>query len=75
MENKEQMIATGQPDVPRRAIKVGNMTYLVGVHFNENSKMDVGDRLKRVILSDLEQKRGKSDKKTIDILYLEKHIK
>ncbi len=58
MENKEQMTATGQPDIPRRARKVGNMTYLVGVHFNENSKMDVGDRLKRVILSDLERKKG-----------------
>lgn len=34
MENKEQMTVTGQPNVLRRARKVGNMTYLVGVHFN-----------------------------------------
>ena len=59
MENKEQTTeTTPQTDVPRRARKVGSMTYLVGVHFNENSKMDVGDRLKRVIMRDLEQKKG-----------------
>lgn len=58
MENKEQMTVTGQPNVLRRARKVGNMTYLVGVQFNESSTMDVGDRLNRVIMSDLEQKKG-----------------
>ena len=58
MENKKQIVTTGQPDVPRKARKIGNMTYLVGVHFNEDSKMDVGDRLKRVLLNDLEQKKG-----------------
>ncbi|WP_085061524.1 transposon-encoded TnpW family protein [Clostridium butyricum] len=58
MENEKQNVATGQPDVPRKARKIGNMTYLVGVHFNEDSKMDVGDKLKRVLLHDLEQKKG-----------------
>ena len=58
MENEKQIVTTGQPDVPRKARKIGNMTYLVGVHFNEDSKMDVGDKLKRVLLHDLEQKKG-----------------
>ncbi len=58
MENEKQNVATGQPDVPRKARKIGNMTYLVGVHFNEDRKMDVGDKLKRVLLHDLEQKKG-----------------
>lgn len=58
MENTEQMLQAGQPDVPRKARKIGGMTYLVGVHFNENSKMDIGEKLKRVILNDLEQKKG-----------------
>lgn len=56
-----------ETDMPRTAKKVGRMTYLVGVHFNENSKMDVGDKLKRVILNDLEHiKSPKSNKNTID---------
>ncbi|NLX92271.1 MAG: hypothetical protein GXZ02_00130 [Clostridiales bacterium] len=55
MENE---IKTGT-DMPRTTKKVGRMTYLVGVHFNENSKMDVGDKLKRVILNDLEHKKSK----------------
>jgi hypothetical protein len=58
MENEKQIVTTGQPDVPRKARKIGSMTYLVGVHFNEDSKMDVGDRLKRVLLNDLEEKKG-----------------
>lgn len=58
MENENKILDTKQPDVPRKARKIGNMTYLVGVHFNENSKMDVGDKLKRVLLNDLEKKKG-----------------
>lgn len=58
MENENQIVDTRQPDMPRKARKIGNMTYLVGVHFNENSKMNVGDKLKRVILNDLEKKKG-----------------
>lgn len=58
MENEKQSMEIQQPDVPRQARKIGNMTYLVGVHFNENSKMDVGDKLKKVILNDMEQKKA-----------------
>lgn len=58
MENEKQIVTTEHPDVPRQAKKIGNMTYLVGVHFNEDSKMNVGDRMKRVLLHDLEQKKG-----------------
>ena len=58
MGNENKIVDTKQPDVPRKARKIGNMTYLVGVHFNENSKMDVGDRLKRVLLNDIEKKKG-----------------
>ena len=58
MANENKIVDTKQPDVPRKARKIGNMTYLVGVHFNENSKMDVGDRLKRVLLNDFEKKNG-----------------
>lgn len=56
MENEQQIMSNRQPDVPRQAKTIGRMTYLVGVHFNENSKLDVGDKLKRVILSDIERK-------------------
>ena len=41
MENEKQIVTTGQSDVPRKARKIGSMTYLVGVHFNEDSRMDV----------------------------------
>ena len=56
MENEKQIVENSKPDVARMARKIGTMTYLVGVHFNENSKMDVGDKLKRVMLHDLEKK-------------------
>lgn len=58
MDNEEQIMSNSQQEVPRKARKIGNMTYLVGVHFNENSKMNIGDKLKRVLLHDLEQKKG-----------------
>ncbi len=34
--------------------KIGRTTYLVEVHFNANSSQSVEDKLKRVILHDLE---------------------
>ncbi len=34
--------------------KIGRTTYLVEVHFNANSNQSVEDKLKRVILYDLE---------------------
>lgn len=65
MKNEKQIVENSKPDVARMERKIGTMTYLVGVHFNENSKMDVGDKLKRVMLHDLEKKVAKNNKKTL----------
>lgn len=54
--------------------KIDKTTYLVEVHFSEKSTQNVEDKLKRVILHDLEYgKQGKSrknenDEKVIDKL-------
>ena len=43
--------------------KINKMTYLVDVHFSDTSTQNVEDKLKRVILHDLEHgKQGKSRK-------------
>ena len=34
--------------------KIGNTTYVVGVHFSKTSKETIDDKMKRLILSDLE---------------------
>ena len=34
--------------------KIGNTTYVVGVHFSKTSKETIYDKMKRLILSDLE---------------------
>ncbi len=44
--------------------KIDKTTYLVEVHFSETSTQSIEDKLKRVILHDLEQgKSGKSGEK------------
>ena len=35
--------------------KIGNTTYVVGVHFSKTSKETIEDKMKRLILSDLEK--------------------
>ncbi|MCI8786224.1 MAG: hypothetical protein HFI84_06140 [Eubacterium sp.] len=43
--------------------KIDKTTYLVEVHFSETSTQSIEDKLKRVILHDLEhEKQGKSGK-------------
>ena len=43
--------------------KIDNTKYLVDVHFSDTSTQSVGDKLKRVILHDLEHgKRGRPRK-------------
>ena len=38
--------------------KIGNTTYVVGVHFSKTSKETIEDKMKRLILSDLEKDLG-----------------
>lgn len=39
-----------EQSVPNFSEKIGNMTYNVSVHFNEQSKQNVQDKLRRVII-------------------------
>ena len=44
--------------------KINKMTYLVEIHFSDTSTQSIEDKLKRVILHDLEHgKQGKAKKK------------
>ncbi len=53
MSDNIQATATGQkPPCIRQ--KIGRTTYLIELHFNANSTQSVEDKLKRVILYDLE---------------------
>ena len=38
--------------------KIGNTTYIVGVHFSKTSKETIEDKIERLILSDLEKDLG-----------------
>ena len=38
--------------------KIGNTTYIVGVHFSKTSKETINDKIERLILSDLEKDLG-----------------
>ena len=38
--------------------KIGNTTYIVGVHFSKSSKETIDDKIERLILSDLEKDLG-----------------
>lgn len=60
MENKIQTNATGQI-TPCFQHKINKTTYLVEAHFSDTSRQTVEDRLKHVILHDLEYgKKGKN---------------
>ena len=52
--------------------KIGKATYEVVVHFNENATETMQDKLKRIMLREMEQKKDKkthkNDQKVIDKL-------
>ena len=56
--------------------KIGKVTYEVVVHFNENAIETMQDKLKRIILREMEsekhQKNDKNDQKVFDKLLQEK---
>ena len=62
MNDNIQTNTTGQAS-PCLRQKIDKTTYLIEVHFNERSTQSVADRLRRVILHDLEHgKQGKTGK-------------
>ena len=46
--NEAQATPAAAPD-PRLKTNVGKMTYLVGVHFNEDAKETMADKIDRMI--------------------------
>ena len=56
--------------------KIGKATYEVVVHFNENATETMQDKLKRIMLREMEQekdkKNHKNDQKVLDKLLQEK---
>ena len=56
--------------------KIGKVTYEVVVHFNENATETMQDKLKRIMLREMErekhQKGDKNDQKVLDKLLQEK---
>ena len=56
--------------------KIGKVTYEVVVHFNENATETMQDKLKRIMLREMErekhQKDDKNDQKVLDKLLLAK---
>ena len=56
--------------------KIGKATYEVVVHFNENATETMQDKLKRIMLREMEmkkhQKGDKNDQKVLDKLLQEK---
>lgn len=49
-QNIEPTDKRAEQSVPFFSEKIGNMTYNVSVHFNEQSKQNVQDKLRRVII-------------------------
>ena len=37
--------------------KIGNTTYIVGVHFSKTSKETIDDKIERLIIQDLEKQK------------------
>ena len=58
--------------------KIGKATYEVVVHFNENATETMQDKLKRIMLREMEQKKDKkthkNDQKVLDKLLQEKQL-
>lgn len=56
--------------------KIGKATYEVVVHFNENATETMQDKLKRIMLREMEQEKDKkthkNDQKVLDKLLQEK---
>ena len=56
--------------------KIGKVTYEVIVHFNENATETMQDKLKRIMLREMEQEKDKkthkNDQKVLDKLLQEK---
>lgn len=56
--------------------KIGKVTYEVVVHFNENATETMQDKLKRIMLREMEREKDKkphkNDQKVLDKLLLEK---
>ena len=56
--------------------KIGKVTYEVVVHFNENATETMQDKLKRIMLREMEQEKDKkthkNDQKVLDKLLQEK---
>lgn len=58
--------------------KVGKVTYEVVVHFNKNATETMQDKLKRIMLREMErekhQKSDKNDQKVLDKLLQERQL-
>ena len=58
--------------------KIGKVTYEVVVHFNENATETMQDKLKRIMLREMEQEKDKKnhkiDQKVLDKLLQEKQL-
>lgn len=53
-EQDMPITAATEEDVQRFPIRIGRTTYLVGLHFSETSKETLEDKVKRLILRDVE---------------------
>ena len=72
MQEKRNEQTTGTKTIK----KIGKVTYEVVVHFNENATETMQDKLKRIMLREMErekhQKGDKNDQKVLDKLLQEK---
>ena len=50
----QEATAETSSDTPMLTIRSGNMTFLVGIHFNKDSKETMEDKIRRMIRRDIE---------------------
>ena len=53
-ENKEMKEALANVPEPLLKTTIGKITYLVGIHFNEDSKETMEDKIRRLIRRDIQ---------------------
>lgn len=57
MENTNEINQATEEEVLTFRHKIGNTTYIVGVHFSKTSKETIEDKIKRLVLSELEKQK------------------
>ena len=53
-ENKTRAKPENTSEPSRLTMKIENKTYIIGLHFNENSKETLEDKVKKLIKKDVE---------------------